>query len=258
MIGRGRLFVDHSDNRGKALLTCAGVTQRKIVSLWARAIEALRPTIVLDVGANYGEVCLSCRYESGVRVHLFEPNPHIVPFLNKSVSSHADASLMEVHEVAASSEAGELVFFVDRKWSGTSSAAGLVPDRAFKGQGAENWTTVTVAARPIDEVLSNVSATDTVLFKIDVEGYEERVWQGMKSLLTTVSGFCGIMEYDFALLNMAGTDAGVFIGRLIRECATFLIEERGLKRLQSISDLPEAHGDLLLVSRNLDLFRASS
>jgi FkbM family methyltransferase len=76
-------------------------------------------------------------------------------------------------------------FVVDHKWSGTSSAIGRIldPTNGFKRSGEEEFESIVVRSVRIDDILSEQELADqTILFKIDVEGYEAKVIAGMRTL----------------------------------------------------------------------------
>jgi FkbM family methyltransferase len=248
LLGRGELFVDTKDNRGRALLRNAGMTQPFTAMLWRRLVRALDPQIVLDIGANYGEIALSSSYNASAQVHLFEPNPYVRPYLEKSISSRKDFKNFHLHSELVGSSVGRQTFVIDRKWSGTSSAVGEISgsDR-IKGQGVEHFEEVTVPCTTIDECLasSGVAQGQRLLFKIDVEGYEGHVVSGMKSALRDAEAYAGIIEFDPNYLRRAGTDPD----ELVRYFA-----ENGVLRgvygnqiREHIGHLP-VHVDLLVAS----------
>lgn len=248
LIGRGELFVDTRDNRGRAILDSAGMTQPFTTALWRRLIKIIDPKIVLDIGANYGEIALSSTYSPGTQIHLFEPNPYVRASLEKSVLSRKDARNVHLHPELVGSTVGRQTFVIDRKWSGTSSAVGEISgsDR-IKGQGVEHFEEVTVPCTTIDECLasSGVAQGQRLLFKIDVEGYEGHVVSGMKSALRDAEAYAGIIEFDPNYLRRAGTDPD----ELVRYFA-----ENGVLRgvygnqiREHIGHLPD-HVDLLVAS----------
>lgn len=102
LFGRGRIFVSKRDGRGKLLRECAGVTQPLINVLWRQMVDLVRPTVLLDIGANYGEIGLSCRYSAQSQLYFIEGNPNIVSYLKRSVESHRDATKMKIIECLVS------------------------------------------------------------------------------------------------------------------------------------------------------------
>ena len=91
---------------------------------------AMKPDLVLDIGTNYGEIALCCRYTPETKNLLFEPNPRILPFLRKSVASHYDTERMELVEAAVSNETGPAAL-IDRKAPGKPPKLGATQQAAL-------------------------------------------------------------------------------------------------------------------------------
>jgi hypothetical protein len=147
-LGSGKLYVNRADNRGKAILENNGVMQSQVSALWLSLVKLMSPTIVLDIGANHGEVSLSARYSQKARIMLFEPNPSLTPFLEQSISSHINRSQISLLTRLVSDSISEQPFYVDRKWSGTSSALGplIEETKSFKGEGPESFEKLLLAS----------------------------------------------------------------------------------------------------------------
>jgi FkbM family methyltransferase len=240
LFGRGMLHVDKSDNRGKYLLQCGGVTQPHVALLWRALIKRLVPSLVLDVGTNYGEIALGCRYAPSTKLCLFEPNPYILPFLKQSIDSHLDRERIILFEQAAADNRTEVDFYLDRKWSGTSSAAGELrdPTNTFKGTTEETFECIRVSTVTLDDVVSSAGLdcqSESIVFKIDAEGYEKKILDGFSKTLAKAKIFAGIIEFNRRALQQASTDPDDF-----------------LKYLQSLGTVQRVRGRRLVAVENLD------
>ncbi|WP_326556107.1 FkbM family methyltransferase [Micromonospora sp. NBC_01796] len=186
-----RMHADPTDIRGVLLAMYHGNLDRSAVATWRRLAEELRPTVALDIGANYGEVAFSTRYHQRLRqLHLVEPNPAVLHRLRETVRhSGADYPDIVLHEGAASDESGtaRLNFHTH---SGVSSLR-LPSDRG-----------VSVDCFRLDERIT-LDPDDSLLFKIDVEGHELAALEGMAGLLRgrQVAGICEVMHADDELLE---------------------------------------------------------
>ncbi len=243
MLGRGKMFVSRDDNRGLRLLDRSGVSNPAIIDFWRLAIQKLNPDLVLDIGANYGEVSLSARYKPTASVHLFEPNPRIGRLLEKSLSSRADKQQFHLHLCAVSNENGTAEITIDRKWSGTSSLIGRIEDDGFKGNGHASFETVSVKTSTIDDIIGG--AVGALLFKIDVEGWESHVLKGMRNTLKKSPGFVGVVEMDDRYLRRAGSSADEMIG-ILREFGSVSVLS-GHKPRPLDSNSTHSHGDLIVL-----------
>jgi FkbM family methyltransferase len=177
-----RLFVDRQDPRALWLARNRGVTSSPVVRLWGDLVDELAPAIVLDVGANYGEVTFSTTYPAHTAIHLVEANPELVRLLQRTINESSLAPTMSLHGCAASHEVGTVTLHITGDSSGFSS---IVPD--FEADRA-----ITVPARTIDSLVESKPGS-SLLFKIDVEGYELSVLRGMERLLRDHL-YAGIVE----------------------------------------------------------------
>ena len=184
------MHADPADIRGVLLAMYHGNLDRSAVATWRRLAGELRPTVAVDVGANYGEVAFSTRYHDGLReLHLVEPNPAVIRMLRETVRQAADYPEIVLHEGAASDVDGtaRLNF---HKHSGVSSLR-VQSDRGIR-----------VDSFRLDQRIS-LAAGDSVLFKIDVEGHELAALDGMAGLLhgRDVAGICEVMHADDDLVD---------------------------------------------------------
>ena len=127
----------------------------------------------LDVGSNLGiyPLYLCSRGHRAKPIFCFEPDPELVELLRVNIKENGLANVA-VQDVAVSRASGKVRFFANLsdKLSGT-----LVPD---------NWTAHTLA-KPIE--IPSVALSDfvanhrlnAVCAKIDVEGAEDQVWEGL-------------------------------------------------------------------------------
>ncbi|WP_354267843.1 FkbM family methyltransferase [Bradyrhizobium ottawaense] len=242
-LGRCRLFVDPSDNRGQSVLRSCGVTQPRVSLVWRGLAKRIRPDIVLDIGANYGEISLSLKYSEQSQVHLFEPNPHVRRYLDRSVSTHVNRKNIIVHSEVVSDRPGFVEFVIDRKWSGTSSAVGEIEDSGFKGGGEQSYERLNLPTLTIDHCIEAVSCR-SLLFKIDVEGYERQVMQGMERTLRGSASFGGIVEFDRNSLQRANTDPDAFVAQLRNIGIVHVLSGGTLSEMK----VPPSHCDLVIVS----------
>jgi FkbM family methyltransferase len=203
--------VSGEDNRGRVLRACGGVSQPTISFLWKRAITIFEPTIAIDIGSNYGEIVFCARYPKTCIIYIVEANPLLIPYLERSRATHGDGPRMHIFWHLVSDDSRAVKFTVDQKWSGTSSAIGHIddPNNLFKGEGPESFKEIRAMSITIDDILESQSDSQlrNLIFKIDVEGFEGRVLQGMKKTLRRADCFFGIVEFDTEFLARAGTPA---------------------------------------------------
>lgn len=206
---RSKMYIDQEDSRGRGLLRAAGSSRLRNSLLWSAAVKRIRPEIVLDVGANYGEVGLSARYPKGTEIVFIEANPRLADLLHRSCTSllQEQATLgVTVRAVAAGARSeGEVDFFIDATSSAESRLNGLHNHRSY--------STVPVPVMRIDDIVSEMfaqSVPSTVLFKMDIEGGETDAIQGMAQTLKRAGTFLGIVELSRANQEASGHSIEVF------------------------------------------------
>lgn len=247
------LYVNLGDKRGKWLFARRGVTQANVTHLWQQCVKTYQPDIVIDVGVNYGEIIFSTKYPPTSQIIGIEANPYLRSCITRSLKTHPNQSQIKmVYALAADQDHGEKAFFVDKAWSGTSSAVVKRDPHSI-----EQHTVPTIT---IDSLFRDQSLSDKrLLFKVDVEGYEEFVLKGMKRLLTECKSYIGSMELSSSNLEKAGTNVNGFLSQLEQHSQVFVhnganelirMKELRLEHLQTFFQTNQVHTDLLLLSKN--------
>lgn len=170
------------DPRARKLAGNDGMLDRHLCRLWNQLVTDVRPDAVLDVGANYGEVAFSTKSYGSGRVVLIEPNPRIAECLHRTV---ADNGLMntEVHAVAAGASSGTALLHIDPTSSGLSRLVGSATAQV-----------VDVPVVRADDLFPRPYPV-RLLAKVDVEGHEIAVIDGMRTLLEECETYAIICEF---------------------------------------------------------------
>lgn len=138
-------------------------------------IEDIKPTdVVYDIGANIGlYTCFLSQHVPDGNIIAFEPYPPNVAQLRRNVSYNTGP--VQIYQIALSDSWGTVDFNTPKSTQigyGTSSIA--------TGQTS---TTVSVKTAPGDELIEQNKIPRPNVVKIDVEGSEPLVINGMKSAL---------------------------------------------------------------------------
>lgn len=184
---RVRLHVDAGDARARRLAVAKGALSSPVITVWRKLVDELQPDLVIDIGANYGEVAYSVGYPVGAELHLVEANPSIVALLRRTAAGAGGA----VHHCAASDRGGTLGLGVRTGESGLSSVHDQHP----------GCTVVEVPAARIDSV---IAPGRRLLVKIDVEGHALPALRGLRLLLDAADDWAVVCE----LWNHDAADAG--------------------------------------------------
>jgi len=163
--------------------------------------EVLEPGMtVLDVGANIGVMSLLAARAVGETgsVHAFEPGPTIVTTLQRNVAANGFAARIRVHAVAVGATPGTIDIHV----APTGDAlASIYAEAAESGGGTSVATAVRLTSLDVWGAEHRWPRVD--LIKIDVEGAEIAVLEGMRELCRR-SGACRlIVEFNVRTLRIA-------------------------------------------------------
>ena len=243
----GKLYVDCSDTVLAPWLLLDGLWETGVTT-WFH--DVVRPGHhVVDVGANIGYfTVLAARLTGSTgRVVGFEANPRLRPIAARNLAANGVHGHAEVRHVAAWSDAGELVLHTRPHFAGNSSFAPFDP--AFLDRlGDDASEPVTVRAAALDDELADLGRVDVV--KIDVEGAELRVLQGLRRTLAANSKVQVLCEWSPDSVKALGDDAAVMLD-LFEELH---LEARVLEDDGSTTPVP-ASGLLKLPYGNLVLGR---
>lgn len=131
-----------------------------------------RSGAVLDVGANIGNHTLFFAGEGFARVHAFEPNPRTVQLLRFNTG---DLAQIAVHAHGLSARAGTATAIIPRTNAGGASLQG------GRQEGGAEGDRVAFDLRRFDDLA--IAGEAVALVKLDVEGHEAEVVDGMRAML---------------------------------------------------------------------------
>ena len=169
------------------------------VLTFASAVKRLKesgftPAVVFDVGVAYGTPDLYNQFRSA-KYFLIDPLPQSLPFM-QSWAKRLDAT---IHNVALGEAESELKIDVRRDIGGSTF---------FRELGsAESIGMVSVPVRRFDSVFAATQLQSPCLMKIDVQGAELRVLEGMGDLIRKVDVF--IIEVS-SIVTLDGGAAHMF------------------------------------------------
>ena len=161
----------------------------------------------VDVGANVGYFALLASSIVGPsgRVVAIEPSPSIAEELRKNVALNPSQTIRVITEAASDSVGFATMYRADDTNRGTST---LLPSRGFERE-------CEVRTAPLSQILQPDELTSARIIKIDVEGSEGRVVQGLLSSLPQArQDLEMLIEISPADLELQGTSAGEVIGQL--------------------------------------------
>jgi len=199
--GNKKLLVRTNDWRAFRIAEMRG-SQKEKIAVWKK-VALLLPTVCVDIGANYGEFSVAVA-DCGSRVIAIEANPAIVSCLNTTFAGFNNVTVIQ----AAASEVDETVlFFFNRRASGSGSLGEQVPEgeRSSLG-GLGRVENVNVPSRKLDTLIPEIIGgfPETLLLKMDVEGFEESVMRGARTLLERALWWRALIEFNPGAIRRGG------------------------------------------------------
>tara|TARA_B100000795_G_scaffold162840_1_gene122346 strand:- start:714 stop:2822 length:2109 start_codon:yes stop_codon:yes gene_type:complete len=172
--------------------------------------------IYVDVGANMGQSLLPFA-SLGWRVLAFEPVAKNARLLQWQVARNCLAGKLSLFQAAASNRSGRAFITVPRGMEDNSAlpAAGVAVNpmaASFAKSKNVTFEQLQIAMQTVDEAFNadpDLQPTDLRLAKIDVQGHEVEVLQGMRGVLRQAPHEIELtLEYDLRLQAAAGHSPG--------------------------------------------------
>ena len=177
-IGALRILVSPQDNCGGSLYY-SGSYEPEETACFTRLLQEVRPSVFIDIGANIGYYTLLAAGQGVPRAVAVEASPRIAASLQRNVALNGLSSRIKVIPAAISDRDGTLTFWLNRQEHNFGTGS-LIP-RPDLGE----CESIDVPCYSGDALFAHHAAGPT-LVKIDVEGGEQFVLQGMARFLERV------------------------------------------------------------------------
>ncbi len=131
--------------------------------------EILKPPFTfVDIGANVGaySVFVARRADPSCRLLAFEPHPEVRERLQYNLRAN-DVQAVEIFDIALSDKEGTIAF--------NAHTGNIGQSTILSADDHESRQVLSVATRPLLDVLNDVGMTKIDILKIDIEGAEETV-----------------------------------------------------------------------------------
>lgn len=147
-------------------------TYEKLNTLWFKSLEI---DTVLDIGANTGQFTKTIlALLPNSRIYSFEPLPVCFKELQQFTNSHINTTAFNI---GIGDRSGSLSF-EENAFSPSSSFLKMADTHKQAYVHTQNTTIVDVKIDRLDDIIEDFKLGSSLLIKIDVQGYEDKVLQG--------------------------------------------------------------------------------
>ncbi len=171
----------------------------------------LRPgSVFLDVGANWGYYSLLAAAAVGPtgQVHAFEPQPHIVAVLQRTIQ-HNQLTQLTANQMAVGATEGTITMYLSPDGN-SELASAIASDRTSTTHPIE------VPLTTLDTYVATHAVPHVAVVKVDVEGLEEAVLQGATTLLSGDDAPIVLCEISPTALHNVGSTPARLLSYLAR------------------------------------------
>jgi len=240
VLGRHKIYVDTRDIGITPHLVMDGFWETWLTQCMSRIIKP--GDICIDIGANYGyySLLMSSLTGNNGRTIAVEPNPYVFSLLAATSSVHS--SSIEPVQVALSDVSGYTTLIIPDNFYGDAS----IVERKDKPRLARSR--VDVKTQTLDELSVQLALPRIDVVKMDVEGAEPQVFNGMIETIAKNNGLRVLIEYSPYLYN----DAKSFTEFLFRHFEVSRIKDVDNMIALTEADIPA----LLSIADHTDLYLA--
>jgi FkbM family methyltransferase len=144
-----------------------------------KRLEAKKPNVIFDIGANIGEFTIFCaHYFPKAKIYAFEPDPIAFECLSKNIENFGLESRVSIWQLALSDKIEKSTFYV----ASSSADSSLVKPTKYTAE-------IILETMRLDLFMANQSIKNISLLKMDAEGNEPEVILGMGQKISNCDSF---------------------------------------------------------------------
>lgn len=193
-----KIYLDPRDIAVAQHIALDFIWEEEITKAW---LSVLKPAdVVLDIGANFGYFGLLAGQftdRKKAKIVFFEANPNLIPYINKSLSSNWLHEQSKVENYAVSDSPGKLTLNVLKDYIGSSGFQTMEHLESYMHEQMklEVKEKIQVNALTIDDYCKENKIGAVNLIKMDIEGYEEKAYRGMRKIVKASPDITMFVEF---------------------------------------------------------------
>jgi FkbM family methyltransferase len=211
-IGPATLYLDPNDPVVSGALTLR-VYELSEQALFAKYLHG--DMTLVDIGANVGLYTAISMHHLDVdgRIIALEPFPQTFEFLQKNVTTNQNNGRTCPHVDAFNLAATPEPCQIDLRLNPENRADNRLYRGTYQGK-TEEWDTLPVEGRPVDDVLAEIGIEQVNFVKIDIQGYEQKAISGFQKTLERSQNVILLSEFWPKGLKEAGGSAQEYLQML--------------------------------------------
>lgn len=181
-----KMYLDPRDIAVVPHLALDTIWEHRITAAWLAVVQS--HDTVIDIGANFGyfgALAAQRTDKKHSKIVMFEANPHLLPYLRKTLSVNWLNEQSVVENYAIADKPGEVVLNLLKDYIGSSSiqTAEQLDTYMHNKMYLETQEKIPVQAVTLDDYCKDKGIKTVDLIKMDIEGYEELAYKGMRKII---------------------------------------------------------------------------
>jgi FkbM family methyltransferase len=180
-----KMYLDPRDIAVVPHLVLDTIWEHRITAAWLNVVQ---PTdTVIDIGANFGyfgALAAQKTDKKKSKVVFFEANPHLMPYMKKTLAVNWLNEQSVLENLAIADKPGKVTLNLLKDYIGSSSIQ--TPEQLSYMKNKmylETQEKIEVQAVTLDDYCTKHNIKHVNLIKMDIEGYEELAYKGMKNII---------------------------------------------------------------------------
>lgn len=193
-----KMYLDPRDLAVVPHLVLDSVWEHRITMAWLSVVGP--QDVVLDIGSNFGyfgALAAQITEKKNSKVVHFEANPKLIPYIQKTLDVNWLNEQSVVENLAVGDKEGELTLRVLKDYLGSSSVLPIEHTAKYMAgkMRLETAEEVTVRSVTIDKYCKDNTIQTVDLIKMDIEGFEDVAYQGMRAIVKASPNLTFFVEF---------------------------------------------------------------
>jgi FkbM family methyltransferase len=181
-----KIYLDNRDIGVVPHMALDGIWEPEITHAWNSLVR--KNDTVFDIGANFGYFGLLAAQmtdKKNSKIVFVEANPHLIPYIEKTLALNWYKEQSAVENVAVSDKPGAVTLNILEDYIASSSVHTVDQLEKYLGtkMNLKLDEGVKVPAIAIDDYCKKNSIKSISLIKMDIEGYEDVAYAGMRKTI---------------------------------------------------------------------------